>query len=73
MISEGCLLLTLLCNNINVKPYACELRPVSRINVNKNTLMTLFFVVSVFIKKSIKEKKCAISMKHMKSTFTMRV
>ena len=53
---------------------ACELRPVSRINVKKVYLYDIdFFVVSVFIKKRIKEKKCAISMKHMKCTFTMRV
>ena len=53
---------------------ACELRPVSRINVKKVYLYDIdFFVVSVFIKKRIKEKKYAISIKHMKCTFTMRV
>ena len=51
---------------------AFELRPVLGIHVNKNAFMMIIVFISVYIPKE-KEKKCASSIKHINSTFTMCV
>ena len=49
-----------------------HVRPVSRINVSKYTFMRMIFPrLCIHLKKE--EKKCAISINHIKSTFTMNV